>query len=71
MDLFTNEPDLSEPWVRGFMRRLGYHLAAEWADMPECELRDMIGEQSNLIIDLVHAHDEANPPPEPTLRLVD
>jgi S-adenosylmethionine synthetase len=71
MDLLTNDADITQPWVRAFMRRLGYMLAAEWADMPDCELRDMIGEQSSDIIDMVHAFDEAEKAADPTLRLVD
>jgi hypothetical protein len=71
MQLLTNEADISEPWVRAFMRRLGYMLAAEWQDMPDCALRDMIGEQANEIIDLVHAEDDAAAEAAPQLRIVD
>lgn len=73
MEAITNSADPSDPWVRGFLRRLGYHLAAEWQEMPECELRDIVGEAANDLIDLVHAEDDAAEAvrQSPTLRVVD
>ena len=70
MDAITNAADINERWVREFMRRLGYLLAAEWQAMPACELKDMVGEQSNQIIDMVHAADENDQPTPPDLRVV-
>lgn len=71
MDAITNAADIDERWVREFMRRLGYLLAAEWQAMPACELKDMVGEQSNQIIDMVHAADERDASERPDLRVVD
>jgi S-adenosylmethionine synthetase len=70
MDAITNAADINERWVREFMRRLGYLLAAEWQAMPECELKDMVGEHSHDIIDMVHAADESDETPPPSLRVV-
>lgn len=58
MDAITNAADISQPWVKGFMRRLGYHLAGEWHEMPPSDLRDLIAEHANDILDLVHAQDD-------------
>lgn len=70
MDAITNAADIDQRWVREFMRRLGYLLAAEWQAMPACELKDMVGEQANDIIDMVHAADERDEPAPPDLRIV-
>lgn len=71
MDVLTNNADISERWVREFMRRLGYLLAAEWQAMPECELKDMVGDQAHQIIDMVHAADDGDDPERPSLRVVE
>lgn len=69
MDAITNSADASEAWVRGFLRRLGYMLAAEWQEMPECELRDIVGEAANDLIDIVHAEDDAAESKRAAVRL--
>lgn len=69
MDAITNSADPSDPWVRGFLRRLGYMLAAEWQEMPECELRDIVGEAANDLIDIVHAEDDAAESKRAAVRL--
>lgn len=67
--MLTNAADPGEEWVRGFLLRLGYLLAAEYQVMPECELKDIVGENANELIDLAES---AGPVREsPTLRIVD
>jgi uncharacterized protein YgfB (UPF0149 family) len=68
MDVIVNNADTSEEWVRGFLLRLGYHLAAEYQFMPECELKQMVGEHANDLIDMADLPDQE--PPPPTLRAV-
>lgn len=60
---------VEDRWVRGFLLRLGYHLAAEFHDMPECELKDIVGNASAELVDMAEA---MQPIPEgPHLRVVD
>ena len=68
MDVIVNNADTDEEWVRAFLLRLGYHLAAEHRFMPECELKDMIAEHANDLIDMADPPDEQ--PPPPTLHAV-
>jgi uncharacterized protein YgfB (UPF0149 family) len=68
MDVIVNKADTDQEWVRAFLLRLGYHLAAEWQFMPECELRDLIAEHANDLIDM--ADPPGDDPPPPTLRAV-
>lgn len=67
MELFTNAADLEQEWVRAFLLRLGYMLAAEYQFMPACELRDIVGNHANDFIDLSEMHPKPEPPP---LRVV-
>lgn len=53
--MLTNAADTDQEWVRGFLLRLGYLLAAEYQFMPKCELRDLVGHHSNELIDLAQA----------------
>lgn len=72
MDLLTNAPDPSEEWVRGFLLRLGYLLAAEYQTMPAGDFRDLVGNYSHDIIELAESADESCPTPAPPhLRVVD
>lgn len=67
--MLTNAADPDEEWVRGFLLRLGYLLAAEYHLMPECELRDIVGNASAEMVNIAEA---AEPVREsPTLRIVD
>jgi len=68
MDVITNNADTSEEWVRAFLLRLGYHLAAEWQFMPKCSLRDLVGNYANDLIDMADAPDDDHG--KPPLRLV-
>lgn len=65
--LFDNEADPEAPWMRGFMLRLGYMLAAEWHTMPPCDFRDAVGNYAHDLIALT----EQDEPEAPTLRAVD
>ena len=71
MDVLTNDADLSERWVREFLRRLGYMLAAEHAGMPPGDLRDSVGNAAADLIDMVHAVDEDEANTSPALRIVE
>lgn len=68
MDVITNNADTSEEWVRAFLLRLGYHLAGEYQFMPECSLRDLVGNYANDLIDMADVPDDD--PGKTPLRLV-
>lgn len=67
MDAITNAADVEQQWVRAFVLRLGYHLAAEYQFMPACDLKDIVGDFSNTLIDMADVDPEPEPP---ELRLV-
>jgi hypothetical protein len=69
MDVITNNADTSEEWVRAFLLRLGYHLAGEYQFMPECSLRDLVGNYANDLIDTADPEPDEHAPPD--LRIVE
>jgi hypothetical protein len=66
MDLLTNTADAEQEWVRGFLLRLGYLLAAEYQTMPAGDFRDLVGNYSN---DMIELAESAEPEPEPPVPL--
>lgn len=62
MDLLTNAADAEQEWVRGFLLRLGYLLAAEYQTMPAGDFRDLVGNYSHDMIQMV---EDAEPAPAP------
>lgn len=66
MDLLTNAADPEQEWVRGFLLRLGYLLAAEYQTMPAGDFRDLVGNYANDMIELAKS---AEPEPEPPAPL--
>lgn len=68
--MLTNAANVDEEWVRGFLLRLGYHLAAEYHLMPPCELRDIVGNHSAEFVEMAGI-DTEQPTEPPPLRAVD
>ena len=62
--------DLDEKYVRDFIRRIGYFLAAEHAAMPDGLLRDTCAEYANDFMDMLATVEEQDQPPPPALERV-
>ena len=63
MEVLTNAADAEQEWVRGFLLRLGYLLAAEYQTMPAGDFRDLVGNYSHDIIALAETGEPEHVPP--------